>query len=235
MYTMCVCIYLSLSLSLCIYIYIYMCVCVYVCVYINMCVYIDMGSTLSHTHSRSKLAVRVDEDWPGVLADLTAIRTALLGRKGAMVNMTADERTLTSAGSYVSEFLASLPEAGGAHADWGLTLARRNEAIIVPTQVCVVVLVGVLCVGGGGVYVLWWVDVGGLVGGCVHSYPMVHIQRIPSHDTIHLSQPPCTLLSPPHPSSPHLTPIPLLSTSQPHTPLLSTCTGQLCGEGRQPV
>lgn len=82
-----------------------------------------------------KLVVRVDEDWEGVLADLTAIRAALLSRSGAMVNMTADERTLSAASPYVSEFLSALPEAGVVPADWGMTLARRNEAIVVPTQV----------------------------------------------------------------------------------------------------
>lgn len=86
---------------------------------------------------RRKLAVRVDEDWEGVLADLTSIRGSLLSRAGAMVNMTADERTLGSASPFVSEFLSSLPEANLVPADWGTTLARRNEAIIVPTQVCV--------------------------------------------------------------------------------------------------
>ena len=80
---------------------------------------------------------RVEEDWPGVAATLDEIRSAILGRKGAIVNLTADAKTMDKADGPVAEMLASLPEAGNQSdvCDW-LILPAKNEAFTVPTQVC---------------------------------------------------------------------------------------------------
>ena len=67
-------------------------------------------------------------------ADLEAIRGALLQRRGALVNMTADGRALGAARPQVAAFLDALPAEGAADADWAGALPRRNEAICVPTQ-----------------------------------------------------------------------------------------------------
>lgn len=57
-------------------------------------------------------------------------------RSGALVNLTADGRTLSSTSKHVSEFLSSLPDAGASSAAaWGGSGARGNEALTVPTQV----------------------------------------------------------------------------------------------------
>lgn len=57
-------------------------------------------------------------------------------RSGALVNLTADGRTLSSTAKQVSEFLSSLPDAGASSAAaWGGSGARGNEALTVPTQV----------------------------------------------------------------------------------------------------
>ena len=67
-------------------------------------------------------------------ADLEAIRGALLQRRGALVNLTADGGALAAAGPQVAAFLDALPGGGAADADWAAALPRRNEAICVPTQ-----------------------------------------------------------------------------------------------------
>ncbi|KAG2493609.1 hypothetical protein HYH03_008126 [Edaphochlamys debaryana] len=95
---------------------------------------------LSYLEFIRGLAKRIESDdgWQAVQADLEAIRTALLQRKGALVNMTADSSTLASAEGAVEAFLGALPAASaGAASCWaqGLLLPRASEALTVPTQV----------------------------------------------------------------------------------------------------
>ena len=71
-----------------------------------------------------------------VQADLESIRSNLLQRHGAYVNMTADERLLQAAQPLVNDFLQALPVQAAQDAEWSSTLPRINEAITVPTQVC---------------------------------------------------------------------------------------------------
>lgn len=82
------------------------------------------------------LEKRVDEDWPSVAESLNEIRKELLSRKGTIVNLTADERTLTSAESHVATFLDAMPETGGSIANWNQRLPLVNEGLVIPTQVC---------------------------------------------------------------------------------------------------
>jgi Zn-dependent M16 (insulinase) family peptidase len=95
---------------------------------------------------------RVDSDeeskgWPSVARDLAAIRSALLRRKGAVVNLTGDAAALSRARPHVERLLDALPaEESGNSADddlqpWAtgggasLLLPLQNEALVVPTQV----------------------------------------------------------------------------------------------------
>ncbi len=69
-------------------------------------------------------------------ADLEAIRSALLQSRGALVNMTGDERTLQAVQPLIGSFLDALPAQSVTHeAAWAASLPRLNEAITVPTQV----------------------------------------------------------------------------------------------------
>jgi len=86
------------------------------------------------------LVKRCDSDWASVQADLEEIRRALLGRKGAVLNLTADQATLSKAHTLGSNFLSALPAASPvAPAVWSsgaVSLqARGNELLTVPTQV----------------------------------------------------------------------------------------------------
>ncbi|GIL59935.1 hypothetical protein Vafri_14588 [Volvox africanus] len=110
----------------------------------------DMAAALNETmgglsflKSIPSLAKKVETDdgWQEVKSDLEAIRSALLQRNGAIVNMTADAATLSVVEGQVSNFLAALPAASAPTAkapqSWSnaLLLPRTNEAICVPTQV----------------------------------------------------------------------------------------------------
>jgi len=90
---------------------------------------------LSYLQSIRQLVQRVDSDWDSVQADLEAIRTALLQKRGAIVNMTGDEKALTAAAPHISNFLSALPAEAAARADWSGGLPSINEALTVPTQV----------------------------------------------------------------------------------------------------
>ena len=78
----------------------------------------------------------MDSEWDGVKADLHRIRSLLLQRRGALVNMTADEGTLAGAQQHVEGFLSALPAEAATPASWSQMLPAMNEAIVVPTQVC---------------------------------------------------------------------------------------------------
>ncbi|GAB4815027.1 hypothetical protein N2152v2_002073 [Parachlorella kessleri] len=95
------------------------------------------------------LANRLESDWEGVKADLEKIRSALLQRRGALVNLTGDERTLSLASPAVEAFLDSLPLVAGNGARWDQLLTPQNEALVVPTQVNFVCKAGNLYADAG--------------------------------------------------------------------------------------
>ncbi|KAK9864580.1 hypothetical protein WJX84_000690 [Apatococcus fuscideae] len=90
---------------------------------------------LSYLNYVRDLSQRIDSDWEGIQQDLETIRKALLHRTGAVVNLTGDQKTLSSAAAPVREFLAALPEQGLSGSSWQGILPAQNEAITVPTQV----------------------------------------------------------------------------------------------------
>ncbi|GLC71241.1 hypothetical protein PLESTF_001094000 [Pleodorina starrii] len=84
--------------------------------------------------------VETDDGWQEVKSDLESIRSVLLQRRGAIVNLTADSVTLAAAEGAVADFLSALPPASAsssASSEWdsSLLLPRVNEALCVPTQV----------------------------------------------------------------------------------------------------
>ena len=80
-------------------------------------------------------ANRIDSDWEGVKGDLQRIRDTLLQRRGALVNLTADDHTLSTLRPHLDDFLSSLPAQSAQPTSWGQMLQPCNEAITVPTQV----------------------------------------------------------------------------------------------------
>ncbi len=90
------------------------------------------GSYLEYLRDLEK---RVDEDWPAVAESLEAIWTALLAQKDAIVNLTADDRTLICAESHVATLLDTLPEHSSGLVSWDQQLPLINESLVIPTQV----------------------------------------------------------------------------------------------------
>jgi Zn-dependent M16 (insulinase) family peptidase len=90
------------------------------------------GSYLEYLQDLEK---RVDEDWPAVAESLEAIRTALLAWKDAIVNLTADDRTLIRAESHVATLLDTLPAHISGLVSWDQQLPSINEGLVIPTQV----------------------------------------------------------------------------------------------------
>ena len=108
---------------------------------------------LSYLGFIRELVARVDGDWEGVRADLESIRAALLvgaaqgGSDGAIVNATADGRTLDASSPHISTFLDAIVSSAASAAsssggltfpgdfDWPTGSPLRSEALTVPTQV----------------------------------------------------------------------------------------------------
>ena len=81
------------------------------------------------------LVSRVESDWEGVQADLEQIRTTLLQRRGALVNITGDESALSTASRHLAAFWDTLPATSAENAHWSGSIVAQNEALLVPTQV----------------------------------------------------------------------------------------------------
>merc|ERR1719221_675941 len=69
-------------------------------------------------------------DWPSLLARLTALREAILSQKGVVINLTADPAALDATDAAVKAFVGRLPAASAAPpaAPW------RSEAVLAPKE-----------------------------------------------------------------------------------------------------
>ncbi|GLU09297.1 hypothetical protein SLE2022_261630 [Rubroshorea leprosula] len=95
----------------------------------------QMGG-ISYLEFLQALEEKVDNDWDGISSSLEEIRKSILSRKGCLVNMTADRKTLTDTKKFVSKFLDLLPSNSPVErASWNARLPPNNEAIVIPTQV----------------------------------------------------------------------------------------------------
>ena len=93
------------------------------------------------------LSANIDAHWDQILADLTTLKAAIFKKQGMLVNLTADEATLSSIDGSVSTFVDSLPSAAAGLSlsedglswyegkDSDLLLPKQNELLLVPTQV----------------------------------------------------------------------------------------------------
>eukprot|EP00850_Spirogloea_muscicola_P017373 SM000148S01050 [mRNA] locus=s148:321856:326518:- [translate_table: standard] len=70
----------------------------------------QMGG-LSYLEYVRSLEKRVDQEWPQVVEALETIRKSVLARHGAILNLTADEATLTSSEALAKSLLDQLPSA----------------------------------------------------------------------------------------------------------------------------
>ncbi len=95
------------------------------------------------------LIQRLEQDWPGVLADLEAVRAALIQRAGMLCNVTVDQASFDAFQPRLAEFLGIIPGPGvpvqrtgegpaalpAAAADWRPEPAGGPEGLTLPAQV----------------------------------------------------------------------------------------------------
>jgi Zn-dependent M16 (insulinase) family peptidase len=82
-----------------------------------------------------RLAKRVDEDWPGVRADLEEMRNILLNRNAMLVNVTLDEAGWSDFQPLVNEFLDHLPATDPRDGEWSPETPSDFEGMTIPAQV----------------------------------------------------------------------------------------------------
>lgn len=82
-----------------------------------------------------ELEQRVQHDWPRVLADLEAVRTALINRRGLVANLTLDDGNQPAVLPMLTAFLSELPDAAYTPAHWPVRSAEGGEGMIIPAQV----------------------------------------------------------------------------------------------------
>lgn len=82
------------------------------------------------------LAARIDADWEGVLADLEAVRGALIDRNSAVFNVTTDAASFATVRPGLEAFAASLPAGRVLEPSWTLAaVAAAGTAVAGPTAV----------------------------------------------------------------------------------------------------
>jgi len=82
-----------------------------------------------------ELAGRVENDWSGVLADLETLRSAVIRKEGAVLNLTMDEGMLSAHGDRFREFVGTLPGGMATGTSWSGPGGAEHEGLIVPAQV----------------------------------------------------------------------------------------------------
>lgn len=82
-----------------------------------------------------KLEGRIAEDWDGVLADLEAVRAALINRSSLIANLTLDAANQAELRPALDEFIAGLPAADYTQAQWRTAEAGVNEGLTIQAKV----------------------------------------------------------------------------------------------------
>jgi len=82
-----------------------------------------------------RLIQRLEQDWPGVLADLEAVAAALIGRAGMVCNVTVDQASFDAFQPRLAAFLTALPAGAPAATDWQPAMAAGPEGLTLPAQV----------------------------------------------------------------------------------------------------
>lgn len=84
------------------------------------------------------LEEKVDQNWAEISSSLEEIRQSLLSRKNCLVNITADGNNLIKSEKFIGKFLDLLPNQPVIKSStWNARLSSDNEAIVIPTQVSI--------------------------------------------------------------------------------------------------
>lgn len=82
-----------------------------------------------------QLEEQIAKDWPGVVAQLEAVRHALVNRNSLIANVTLDSTNWDRFEPQLREFVAALPAAPFAPASWTPAFDGSNEGLTIPAQV----------------------------------------------------------------------------------------------------
>lgn len=95
----------------------------------------EMVDGVENLHFLRRLAERIDSDWPGVLADLEAVRSLLVNRTGMLANVTLDGTSYGAFEPLLDGFLGGLPSQSYVAAAWDMPELPRCEGLAFPAQV----------------------------------------------------------------------------------------------------
>jgi Zn-dependent M16 (insulinase) family peptidase len=107
----------------------------------------ELTGGVSYYQMLPELIAEAEHNWSAFLARLEGIRQVIISRDRMLINLTGDDRTLTAARHHAEEFVNSIPERPSTHdvlKTWSpkRLLPRKDEGLIVPTQVNYVVRAG---------------------------------------------------------------------------------------------
>jgi Zn-dependent M16 (insulinase) family peptidase len=94
----------------------------------------QMGG-ITHLFFLRRLAEQIESDWPNVLKDLRTIRETLLNRNSMLCNVTLDGDGWREVRPRLDSFLADLPAADAAVAEWSRDSEMVPEGMTLPAQV----------------------------------------------------------------------------------------------------
>ena len=78
---------------------------------------------------------KVDEDWPGVLANLEHMRQTLVSRQNIIINVTCDQKDWSAFNPHLDGFLKQLPADDVQEFKWSPDKPAGFEGMIIPAQV----------------------------------------------------------------------------------------------------
>jgi Zn-dependent M16 (insulinase) family peptidase len=78
---------------------------------------------------------KVDEDWPGVLANLEHMRQTLVSRQNIIINVTCDQKDWSAFNPHLDGFLKQLPADDVQEFKWSPDKPADFEGMIIPAQV----------------------------------------------------------------------------------------------------
>jgi Zn-dependent M16 (insulinase) family peptidase len=82
-----------------------------------------------------RLAEQVESDWPGVLAQLEAVKRLLVDRQGIIADVTLDGENFAQFQPQLEEFMMGLPRGEGARAQWTPGVLPPREGLTIQAQV----------------------------------------------------------------------------------------------------
>ncbi|MCB9456977.1 MAG: insulinase family protein [Anaerolineaceae bacterium] len=95
----------------------------------------EMMNGVSYLFFLRELVGRIDTDWGGVLADLEAVRQALVNRDNMVVNVTYEDHLWSGLQPQLDSFLTAIPVHPVTPVRWMPGTLPVNEGLTVPTQV----------------------------------------------------------------------------------------------------